>query len=212
MQIPLMLHLLIIVCALGSTFLVGILYHKMIIKKQNEDNISNQLLQNEKTNNTNITPISTKQVESHEFVKKMLPVLKENVNDVVHETEAAVLTISHLFEELLKLDPKSNHIVEEGLIALQFQDITRQKLENIVSILQNLSETDHKKVINSLKSERVYEKVEAQYKTEKERQNHSKHIKPEFMIQEAVHDEKSKHTNENTSGSQNDLGDNVELF
>ena len=42
MQIPLMLHLLIIVCALGSTFLVGILCHKMIVKKQNADNISNQ--------------------------------------------------------------------------------------------------------------------------------------------------------------------------
>lgn len=215
MQIPLMIHLFIIVCALFSAFLVGILSHKMIVKKQKANNSSSQPLQTEKINSTNIPPMTTKQVESQDFVKKMLPVLKENVNDVVHETEEAVLTLASLFEELLKLDPKNNPIVEKGLIALQFQDITRQKLENIVAILQDLSETEHKKVVHSLQAERVYKKAEAQYKTEKERQNHSKHINkvsPSLITQEAINDEKSKHSNENTTGSQNDLGDNVELF
>lgn len=120
----------------------------------------------------------------------MIPVLKAHMCAVTQETERAALDLMvHLrllaSSEQSTLPKNRSESVSKVVMALQFQDITRQKLEHVGLALDQLD--SHLRILlrgplneEAQRSIAELEAIEQHYTMEDERRLHQNALKPEY--------------------------------
>ncbi len=125
-----------------------------------------------------------------ESATRMIPVLKAQMFAVTQETEHAVIELLVHLQALTSVDQsvtskdRSDNI-SKVVMAMQFQDITRQKLEHVGRALDQLKgrlQVLSKRSLNEedLKAIAALESIEQNYSMEAERRLHQQALMPDY--------------------------------
>ncbi|QGG46450.1 hypothetical protein [Heliorestis convoluta] len=217
MDIPVGLHIFFIICALSGAFAVGLLFAQrytspvshsessQTVKELTNSTMTDELFEKSPirkeplpSNSDYLSKRATRLQQDIDAMIELSRAMKANISDVNRETEQAALTLADVMEQIGDMGKKNpeiqsemNKIVQKGVSALQFQDITRQKLENMQGLLNDFTELlQHDKSLPR-KTSQIAEVAQEKYTTHGELMNHQKYV--------------SKNKGQ-------ELGNNVELF
>jgi len=216
--IPLYVHIPIIVAALSGAFFLGVL--AVSRKSADMDALDERAPQPEPSldelrelvRSANNAANIGQQLQGME---SMLPVLRANIHDISAETERAALSLADALSRIQTGNPAQREIaIQEGVVALQFQDIVRQKLEHVLRIVEDFA----KLLGGELETLDIRRHAEALYTTEAERENHRQVLRTSAVDGTGPKQTRghSKDTEpgieQRRSDGRQELGENVELF
>jgi len=217
--IPLYMHIVIILAALTGSFLLGILVAGRRLTGWDEAGVEMRLpeLSREEIRQLFNSGDNKEHVAAQlQAMADLLPALQANIQDVSKETEQAALTLANVLSRVYSGDQAEREkAVQEGIVALQFQDIVRQKMEHVVQILEDFTRILQNREHDNID---IGSRAEGLYTTAAERQNHRQALAGSVRAMKKtgeadfVRTDQKERQEKSQAYAGQELGENVELF